>query len=408
MNKSGKMPSLRRVNVMYALLHIAYWAVFASFTAFQTALLLERGFTSSEAGICASVRCLAGIVAQPLLGRWADRHPAVSYNRILNVCLTAGLVISIGFCLARPSFLGTVLILLALGALELNVYPILDCMAVQFINTGMDVNYSLGRGLGSVSYALSCVILGRQADVLGLESVLVTHAVLLAIMIVIVALYPVPPQTIRSQQEQPEKGNSGSMWALLRGNPSFALMLGAVFFGLMAVLPVVSFLINVVEELGGGSSELGLALFLMAAAELPGAYVFRLLRRRAGSRGLLAASVGFMAVKSVLILLSPNLIWLLAVQPIQMLGYGLFTPASVYYANENVPDASRAQGQSLMMVASNGLGGVVGNLLGGWAMDLGGTQAMLLTSIACGVVGTVLAAASMMVANRGTARGEPA
>jgi PPP family 3-phenylpropionic acid transporter len=407
MSKSGEMPSLRRVNVMYALLHIAYWAVFASFTAFQTALLLERGFTSSQAGICASVRCLAGIVAQPLLGRWADRHPAVSYNRILNVCLAAGLVISGWFSLARPGFGGTVMTLLALGALELNVYPLLDCMAVQFMNTGMDVNYSLGRGLGSVSYALSCVVLGWQADFLGLESLLITHAVLLAILIVIVAFYPVPPRSVRAQQCQGAE-SGGSMWALLRGNPSFVLMLGAVFFGLMALLPVVSFLVNIVEEQGGGSGELGLALFLMAASELPGAYLFRLLRRRVGSRGLLAAAVGFMALRSVLILLSPNLIWLLAVQPIQMLGYGLFTPASVYYANENVPDVSRAQGQSLMMVASNGLGGVVGNLLGGWAMDLGGTQAMLLTSIACGVVGTVLAAASMVMANRGTARGETA
>ena len=36
-----------------------------------------------------------------------------------------------------------------------------------------------------------------------------------------------------------------------------------------------------------------------------------------------------------------------------MLGYGLFTPASVYYANENVSPADRVRGQAIMMMASN-------------------------------------------------------
>ena len=54
---------------------------------------------------------------------------------------------------------------------------------------------------------------------------------------------------------------------------------------------------------------------------------------------------------------------MLVVQPLQMLGYGLFTPASVYFVNESVPPADRVRGQTVMMVASNGLGGMLGGLL---------------------------------------------
>ena len=60
-------PSLRRLNVSDTLVHVIYWALFAVFAGYQTSLLLGRGFTSGEAGVFASIRCFAGILAQPLL-----------------------------------------------------------------------------------------------------------------------------------------------------------------------------------------------------------------------------------------------------------------------------------------------------------------------------------------------------
>lgn len=79
-----EFPSLRRLNVSYTLVHVVYWAMFAIFAGYQTSLLLGRGFTSGEAGIFASIRCFAGILAQPLLGGWADRHPEVPIKRLLD------------------------------------------------------------------------------------------------------------------------------------------------------------------------------------------------------------------------------------------------------------------------------------------------------------------------------------
>ena len=91
---------------------------------------------------------------------------------------------------------------------------------------------------------------------------------------------------------------------------------------------------------------------------------------------------------------------LLALQPIQMLGYGLFTPGNVYFANENVPPEDRVQGQSLKMVATNGLSGVVGNLLAGAVIDRGGVNAMLAVCALCGAVGVALALFSIHLKKR--------
>ena len=48
---STSMPSLRRVNVLYTLVQLTYWAAFAAFSGYQTALLLGRGFSSGDAGV---------------------------------------------------------------------------------------------------------------------------------------------------------------------------------------------------------------------------------------------------------------------------------------------------------------------------------------------------------------------
>ena len=355
---STAFPSLRRLNISYTLVHVAYWAMFAVFTGYQTSLLLGRGFTSGEAGIFASIRCFAGILAQPLLGGWADRHPEVPIKWLLDGCLVLALAVNGVFYAARPGFWGTAVIFLALGVLELNAYPLLDSMAVQFIAAGVDMSYSLSRGLGSLAYALACVICGQQAVRFGTESLLLTHMALLVLMIAAVALYPAFPREAlppRVRGEQPH-----SILYILRSSRPFTLMLVSLFFALAAIMPIVSFMVNIVTDRGGDQGHLGLALFLMGASELPAALLF---------------------------LLAPSLFWILLVQPIQLLGYGLFTPASVYYANANVSPVDQVKGQSIMMIASNGLGAMFGNFLAGYAIDWGGVNAMLGMCLAFGVIG---------------------
>ena len=384
---STAFPSLRRLNISYTLVHVAYWAMFAVFTGYQTSLLLGRGFTSGEAGIFASIRCFAGILAQPLLGGWADRHPEVPIKWLLDGCLVLALAVNGVFYAARPGFWGTAVIFLALGVLELNAYPLLDSMAVQFIAAGVNMSYSLSRGLGSLFYALACVVCGQQAVRFGTESLLLTHMALLVLMIAAVALYPAFPREAlppRAQGQQPH-----SILYILKSSRSFTLTLVSLFFALAAIMPIVSFMVNLVTNRGGDQGHLGLALFLMGASELPAALLFTPLFRRFGAAGTLRISICFMAVKPLLFLLAPSLFWILLVQPIQLLGYGLFTPASVYYANANVSPVDQVKGQSIMMIASNGLGAMFGNFLAGYAIDWGGAGAMLGMCLAFGVIGVL-------------------
>ena len=92
MEQRQKAPSFRRLDYHYIVMQAGFWAMFAAVVAYQTALLLERGFSNGEAGLMTAVRCLAGILCQPLLGGFADRHPEVPLKRIV----TLSLVLSLG------------------------------------------------------------------------------------------------------------------------------------------------------------------------------------------------------------------------------------------------------------------------------------------------------------------------
>ena len=384
-----KTPTLRRLDWHYIAMQMGFWAMFAAIVAYQTALLLERGFTNGEAGLMTSVRCLAGIVCQPLLGGFADRHPGVPLKGIVGVSLALSLAAGVWYW-AEPAMglAQTALVWVVIGGLGVSSYPLMDAMAVQFINDGMPIRYSLGRGLGSLAYAVVCVLLGLQVGQWGVETTLVTFLLLTAAEIALVFTYPTwHPHAPAAQAEQ---ARPQSALSLLRSNPRFTLMLAGVLFGLTAVLPLSNFLVNVILSRGGQAADLGLAMFLMGGFELPAAFLFPRLLRRLGSGRILVLSMFFGTLKGVALLLTWNLAGVLLCQPLQMLGYGLFTPASVYFVNESVPPADRVRGQTIMMVASNGLGGMLGGLLAGWTLDAGGANWMLAGCILCGCVGTVL------------------
>lgn len=388
MKQQVSPPSPRRLDLHYIAMQIGFWAMFAGICGYQAALLAARGFTNSQAGVVIAVRCLAGIVCQPVLGGFADRHPGIPLKRIVTLSLALSWLTGLLLFLPGLGMAGTLAVFAVLGGFEISAYPLMDAMAIQFINAGVPVRYSLGRGIGSLSYAVVCALLGLQAGRFGVESTLATHAVLVLAELVLVASFPAyrAPRLQTGQAPPPR-----SVPALLRERPRFTLMLCAVLLGITAVLPMSNFLVNIVVSRGGDETMLGAALFLMAAFELPTAFFFHRLLRRFGSARLLLVSMIFCLVKTAALLCARTLTGVLLAQPLQMLGYGLFTPASVYFVNESVPEADRVRGQTIMMVASNGLGGVLGSFLAGGALDAGGADFMLLLCLGLGCAGVLLA-----------------
>ena len=216
-------PSVRRLDFHYIAMQAGFWAMFAAVCAYQTALLLGRGFSNSQVGLITALRCLAGIICQPLLGGFADRRPEVPLKVLvsgsLGISLLAGL-----YYLLRPdmSLWETAAVFLVIGGLEVSAYPLMDAMAIQFINDGVPIRYSLGRGVGSMSYAVVCILLGWIVGRWGVERTLILHTALVAAEIGLVLTFPTYRVRSAPAADAPKPQ---SALALLRGSPRFALTL---------------------------------------------------------------------------------------------------------------------------------------------------------------------------------------
>ena len=372
------MASRKRIVICYILLQASFWGMLSSICAYQAAVVLDRGFTAGQAGIFCALCYFASLFTQPVIGGWADRHPEVPLKRLLIVMLLPAIALNLVFYFTRPNFLLTALTFFLFGVLETNSYPLIDSIGMQYVNAGVQIPYSLSRGIGSLSYALLCVATGLLTARFGMQTALLAHCAEQLVMLVCLLLFPsIPAQLLPQPQKGAAEGHSALQ--ILRGSRTFTLMLIACFFGMMGVMPISNFLVSL----------------LMAASELPSALVFGLLRKRLSSAKILLISIVFMAVKPLLILASGSLGMLLAVQPVQMLGYGLFFPASVYFANESVAPADRVQGQSLRTIVAISLSTLLGSLVSGYLLDLGGTTLMLWFSAGCAAVGTAVGLAAL-------------
>lgn len=396
------MPSSRRLSGQYILIQVTFWAMFGAFCAYMTTLLLSRGFTNTQVGTITAVRCLTGVVAQPLLGVFADKHPKIPVKWILALCLAVSFFA--GVALLWPlSFWPTLLLYGVVGALEISAYPLIDSMAVQFIQAGANVPYSLGRGGGSFAYALMCVALGTVTGRFGAQISLYVHSALVLALIAAVCAFPAfRGEWLPRAAEAGEKAKPVGAFRLLRENPRFTLMLLGIMLGITAVMPMSNFLVNIVRARGGDQPELGVALFLMAAFELPAAVLFERVYRRGRAGKILVATMFFMGLKALLMLLAPSypLIW--ASEVVQMFGYGIFTPASVFFVSDVIAPENQVKGQTLMMMFSNGLGGMLSSFLAGKVLDAAGVNAMLLLCVVLALAaGGITALAAFLPEKKG-------
>ena len=114
------MASRKRIVLCYVLLQASFWGMISSICAYQAAIVLDRGFTTGQAGIFCALCYLASLFTQPVIGGWADRHPSVPIKQLLIVMLLPAVALNLVFYFTRPGFALTALIIFLFGVLETN------------------------------------------------------------------------------------------------------------------------------------------------------------------------------------------------------------------------------------------------------------------------------------------------
>lgn len=383
-----KKKGLLGLQIHYAVIQSIYWIIQAIFMVFIVPLLRDRGFDNGQIGILLAVRSFTCIFFQPMVASFADRHvKTIPLKYIISIIVGISIVTTYLFIKIHFGFWGSCIIFGFLGASITALSPLYNSLAMQYLGVGKDLKYSIARGCGSIAYAFACIALGYIVDNLGVESTLLFQLGMLLISLLVIITFRACEV---SQNEKKKNLRPHSTWYVLSHNKSYTIFLMASVMLFTGNNMTTSFLVDVVDKLGGTNTDVGYCQFVLAAVEFPMALFFMKLKKKIGTLGIMAICATFIWVKIMGILLAPNIPVLIAVHAFQMVGAGLYWSGSVYYVNEHVEAVDRIKGQSLMAIFSTGVGSGVGSLISGWISKYYGIDQLVLSGAICAGIGVAL------------------
>lgn len=373
----------RNLTPLYSLTNFLYWAAYTGTVSFASVYLLSLGMAPGIVGGLLAAAGLLSCVTQPILASFADRASKFILIRLLIV-LSGVCFVSFGLQLipGLPYFVVGMCYLIGVWTSDATI-PLLNALSIAYSQAEYPVNFGISRGIGAIASAVAALALGSLIARFGNGSMIAFLAALRLGVVLSLLAYPRISKSAAVQTAQ-----SCSTWQFFRRYRWYCLStLGVLFLGMFHAMSE-NYLIAVMERLGGGSREVGIALFIVCMAAFPVITCFSKIREKIPDNRILQIAAVSYICKAVLLLLAPSVTSVYFIQLLQLTTYGFLCPVQVYYAGSKVRREDLVKGQAFI-TAAYALGCSAGNLAGGVLLNWGVT-AMLTAGIGMTLVGTIL------------------
>lgn len=395
MRQQIEQQSALKYTAKYAAIQGSYWPIFCSSYSFASVFLLSRDFNNGQIGIVLALANVFAVFLQPIVAVYADTTKKISLKNLTALlALAAGMLTTVR-CLI-PGVLPVLAVLLVLElTLLFSLQPLISALGMRMINKGININFGFARGFGSLAFAACSYIVGILVERFGPEASPVVSVCFFIILIFFVYTFTknreLQTDTASMQQTDEEKrDNATSILGFFQKYKRFILLLLAVACTFVSHSMINNYFIQITNNVGGDTKDMGFAIGLAAAIELPAMMLFTWLSKKIRCSFILKSSFVFFLIKAVLTFLAPNVAVLYVAQVFQFFAYAMFIPASIYYVNQIISREDLVKGQAFMTGAIT-LGGVAASLLGGWLLDAYGAGELLAASSVATVIGLIIA-----------------
>ena len=379
----------KNLTAPYALIQGSFWMSFCTAVSFASVYLLGLHYTNSQLGLILAAGNLLGALLGPELSAWVDRSDRVSALSLIPPVLTLQAVSLVILSLNPVKGIVTTVAYTLYIAFTLTVNSLNLKLYSDAIYYGLSVNYGLARGIGSAAYVLLSTFLGMLIEGISLRLVPLSGLLMCAFQFAafLIIRPSLPDMAVSSADSKTE---ASSMFAFLRGNRKFSVLLLGVALLFFSHNIIVTFLINITNNVGGDTSDMGLINAFMAAVEIPVMMLYHTLfgKRRPGS--LMRVAFLFFVLKAIAIALARSIPALLAAFLLQAPSFSLYTSAIVPYVDEVIPYKDSAKAQSLAYTMTT-VGSVLASLLGGVLYDRTTVNATLWVAFGICTVGALVA-----------------
>lgn len=375
---------MNKLQLKYNILHILYWMATCSIFGYVAVFLQFRGMTNTEIGLVTGGGCIFTIFLSPVISSLVTKIKFLTINKVMYILFAVLTVIFLSLSLFElPLYIIMILYILLLS-LMVSTVPFLSMIAMNYIRAGEELNFGLARGLGSVSYAVSAVLLGQLIDLF--DPRILAYVFVFSTVLLLLILSTLP--TVASKTNSKIKG--ANVFALIRKYKIFFGILVGFAFMFSGATTLSTYLINIVRNLGGNTSLYGLAIFFMAASEMPVMAITPRLIRRYNKVSLIMFAACFYVIRNFIICFAFNLPMLFGGMLMQSLSYGLLTAVITYYVSSNLEEQDQMMGQTMIAIMTSGIGSCLGNMVGGVLQDSYGINMMFAFACSMTVIGSLI------------------
>ncbi|MCR5673345.1 MAG: MFS transporter [Lachnospiraceae bacterium] len=393
----------------YTLLNAAYFAAFCTLHAYAAVYLLANGLTNTQVGVLLATANIVSAIMQPVIAGVIDR-PGRLTNRLfilisVLVILTGSLILML-----KPNRIAVIFIVYAIiYMIQFAYQPVMTALCFEYQKAGCDIYYGLARGLGSASFAVTSMFVGRAVESGGVSVLLWVNVATMILSVLVIATFR-KPAAVRSSDEELSSGPAsesasdaaltdevsgkttggrGTFSSFVHTYPAFVLFLVATICFFFSHNMINDFMIQIIRNLGGGETELGYSNFLQAILELPVMALIGIVLKKISADRLLIFSGAAFLIKILILVFAKGMPMMYLSQSFQLFAYAVFIPAGAYYVSNTMDELDQVKGQAFITSAIT-IGGVFSNLISGMILDHASILTMLITGSLVCAIGVVL------------------
>ena len=391
------------LNAEYGGIHATYWMAYAVISSFASAYLLDRGYTNSEIGLILAVGSIVAVFLQPFMADFADRAKKISLIGITQVAtiFIMGMML-ICFVMDKASIALSVIFVMMI-AWHTALQPLFNSLTFKLEESGHKINFGVCRAMGSLGYSLLCAVLGTLAETFGTQILPLTGEVTLLMLLITLCLtkshfkkackmrgeldseqdkVEVVSETLEEQEEI-------NLIQFIKRNKLFLLVnigVAGIFFSNSIFN---SFMLQIVENIGGNSEDMGRILAVMAFLEIPPMFLFERVHRKVSCKRLLQLGAICFTLKILCAAIADSVFMVYVAQLFQLTSFGIFLPAMVSFIDEIMEKGEAVKGQALYTIVTT-VATIFASLVGGVILDVSGASSLLWISTIITGAGAIL------------------
>ena len=370
----------RKTNICCYLLFGLLFIIMLTVYGYGVYFLKNLGLSYVDIGTTIAISALLASILQPILGRIADTYH-YPWQRILLI-LNLIVIISILSMFIIPnnySYLMFAVMVIASGCM----YPFIIYSPFYYENHGIKTNFGVARGFGSLAFTVFALIIGFALSDMNFMIIPLFSLVSSIMMMIIICLLPDYGYKDNFDKRDFRKN-------IFSKYPVFTLFLISLIFLMTFQNLFECYMINIIENVGGNISNVGISNSLAAVLELPVMFFFIKILDKADAKKLIIIASLFYIVRSIMICFAQDIVTIYLSQILQMLTFALIVPASVHLTNDLIEDNDQYEAQAFLG-ATVTVGLIFANFIGGNVLQLYGIDVLLQVLVLLTVLGSVFA-----------------